>query len=887
MNSIEFSEAFLVLTGNPPFPWQRALYDRLSRGDFPDSCNLPTGLGKTNVIAIWLIGLLNYPNLIARRLIYIVNRRTVVDQTTTEVEKIRVNLQKLTSIPEDRRSLAISTLRGQFADNREWSADPSRPAVICGTVDMIGSRLLFSGYGVGYKVKPLHAGFLGQDTLLVHDEAHLEPAFQDLLLAIQAEQKRCGDFRKLRVIELTATSRGGAKSFPNEEEGAANEQDAVVQMRIGAKKAIMLHETSDEKKKLADMIVELALTHKDSQKAILVFVRKVDDVGKIVTKLEKENQQVQQLTGTLRGLERDRMADPRRPDGCPIFARFLPPPKLNAPEAERWKLDPKPGTVFLVCTSAGEVGVNISADHLVCDLTTFESMAQRFGRVNRFGTCPDTRIDIVHPAEFGDDDYAKARQLTLTLLKNLNGDGSPRALANLDEAERKVAFAPPPTILPVSDILFDAWALTTIRDKLPGRPPVEAYLHGIQDDKELDTQFAWRKEVAIMKLSEEATAVEIEEREDWLSDYLDEYPLKPHELLTERTNRALNALKELSATHVNVAAWKIDADETVHLTTIGGLVDGGSGPLIGRTVVLPPEVGGLTKRGMLRGQEPFSAEIKYDVADDFPNRTTRPRVRFIWTADAEEPWALIGAGPDFTDQPDDRGRLRNMRRLPPLPLSADDDRITKQFCAYLGPHVVQDGAETWSRQASKDQPLALHLADVEQCASAMVARLFPHDEPIKTAVALAARWHDLGKNRAVWQQSIGNRPPQPPLAKSANPMRFRELQGYRHEFGSLLDILDKNKGWYAELARHSDEIQDLVLHLIAAHHGFARPHFPVDNAFDPNYTEDTCQQLAVEVVQRFARLQRKYGRWGLAYLESLLRAADWHASANPSCEEKP
>src|SRR5262249_12042779 len=161
----------------------------------PASCNLPTGLGKTSVIAVWLIALANGAA-VPRRLVYVVNRRTVVDQTTIEVEKYRDNLRAAglfdtmaakcdASLKADDSPLATSTPRGQSADNREWCADPSRPAVICGTVDMIGSRLLFSGYGVGMKSRPLHAGFLGQDSLLVHDEAHLEPAFQDLLLAIE------------------------------------------------------------------------------------------------------------------------------------------------------------------------------------------------------------------------------------------------------------------------------------------------------------------------------------------------------------------------------------------------------------------------------------------------------------------------------------------------------------------------------------------------------------------------------------------------------------------------------------------------------------------------------------------------------------------------------
>jgi len=74
----------------------------------------------------------------------------------------------------------------------------------------------------------------------------------------------------------------------------------------------------------------------------------------------------------------------------------------------------------------------------------------------------------------------------------------------------------------------------------------------------------------------------------------------------------------------------------------------------------------------------------------------------------------------------------------------------------------------------------------------------------------------------------------------------------------------------------------LVLHLIAVHHGRGRPHFPSEEAYDPEATDEMNSTVAGQVPQRFARLQRQYGRWGLAYLESLLRAADWYASANPS-----
>jgi len=183
-----FDDSFRSITDNAPFPWQRALYDRFisDRADnIPTTCNLPTGLGKTMVMAIWLIARARHPDKVPTRLIYVVDRRTVVDQATDLARKLRDNCKQALGIEPP----AISTLRGQLADNREWSRDPSRPAIIIGTVDLIGSALLFSGYRSSSKRRPLEAGLLGQDALLVLDEAHLSKPFEKLLGSIEQFQQ--------------------------------------------------------------------------------------------------------------------------------------------------------------------------------------------------------------------------------------------------------------------------------------------------------------------------------------------------------------------------------------------------------------------------------------------------------------------------------------------------------------------------------------------------------------------------------------------------------------------------------------------------------------------------------------------------------------------------
>jgi CRISPR-associated endonuclease/helicase Cas3 len=863
-NDLTFPALFQSLTGNVPFPWQHELFRRLSLGEFPEACDIPTGLGKTAIIPIWLIALANRSPRVPRRLIYVVNRRTVVDQATMEAERMRERLtkpgfdnpspeieqarvhlaQSLLGLAADPSSepLAISTLRGQFADNREWSADPSRPAIIVGTVDMIGSRLLFGGYGIGFKTKPLHAGFLGQDAVLVHDEAHLETAFQRLIEAIRDEQTKepapMGEGVRLKLMALTATLRGvDALGSPSPDTIGLTRNDrsnSVVAARIYAKKALHLHEYDDEKK-LADLLAERALSHKESGRAVLVFARTVEVVDKVVEKLRiaiRNEQQVEALTGTMRGKERDELIEKEG------FLRFLPGAEAGN------------DTVYLVCTSAGECGINMSADHLICDLSTFESMAQRLGRVNRFGERDDTRIDVFHPKAFDEkDDFESRLRKTLDLLRSLRGDGSPDALSKLDRAERLAAFEPEPVFLPTSDILFDMWTLTSLREKLPGRPPLEPYLHGRPKVERPQTQVAWRDEVDFIV----GTLAELYKPADLLEDY----PLKPHELLRDRSDRVFKHIASLAAKHAESPAWLLNDDGSVERLTLEKLADKNKKDRIhGRTILLPPSVGGL-ERGLLNG----SAVTANDVADDWGGKDEPRRVRL--RGNVVTP---IG--------------MRLIRTIDTKPTTDEDeaqDEDQRFWRWFIRPRLADDDMSKSTRAPVEWRD---HTKDVTRNAERIVRNL-PLPETLKEAIILAAEFHDLGKRRRVWQLSIGNSDPRRCLAKSGSRMIPIELTPYRHEFGSLVDALHE-----PAIDDLDDDQKDLVLHLIMTHHGLGRPHIPADLAFDlelkEGVTADDISAIAAEVPRRFARLQKRYGRWGLAYLESLLRAADYEASANPS-----
>jgi CRISPR-associated endonuclease/helicase Cas3 len=160
----------------------------------------------------------------------------------------------------------------------------------------------------------------------------------------------------------------------------------------------------------------------------------------------------------------------------------------------------------------------------------------------------------------------------------------------------------------------------------------------------------------------------------------------------------------------------------------------------------------------------------------------------------------IDTNPDAgeAEPAEDGPPARRYRRYYVRPRSADDD----------GSKTAQEPV-TWDNHTNQVTANAKRIA--------VALRLSPE---LQEAIQLAALFHDLGKKRIVWQRSIGNPNPTNWLAKSGGKMKPRELTSYRHEFGSLLEVLDKSE---FKALEGKPELRDLVLHLIAVHHGRGRP----------------------------------------------------------------
>ena len=906
MSPRDFSQEFEALTGYAPFLWQKRLFNEwMTDSKLPSAIDIPTGLGKTNVMAIWLLACAAHAKL-PRRLVYVVDRRAVVDQATKIAEDLRDNLSEKVasalSLEVNPPNLPISTLRGGFAGDREWLNNPVSPAIIVGTIDMIGSRLLFEGYGVSRWMRPIHAGLLGVDSLVVLDESHLCPAFESLLRQVSSHQPHRHVVTSsedvynppFRMMSLSATGRG----LNNEESvfrlQASDFDDQTVKQRVSANKRLKVHELYDQKKQLEAMTsraIELA-TSEDSVRIVVfcnlrkdaVAIKKKIDLG--IKKARKEIHSFEADSELLVGERR-------------VWERA----KLENWLIRRGYLDEGGervnGSSFLIATSAGEVGVDLDADHMVCDLVTYERMVQRLGRVNRRGNREYSIVDVfaLQPTAKGRSKHtqsdSKAHENRLRPLKLLpidadgHHDASPDALTAL-KADQSVAVkdatSPTPLYPPLNRPVLDAWAMTSLETHT-GRPEVNPWLRGWEDDDAPRTEVVWRKYLPTMnregsveidpKIVGEffrAAPLELVERLEAETSHVSDWLKKRISQINKREDSEARPFKESDVvaialnrrneyqTHVsfqNLAEYSRPLKEMT--PRIKRERDRFFNQLEGTLLIVDSRLCGLCD-GMLDE----SSSDRVWTLDDRESSDGD-------TSDAKSHIESLAFRIERVPLHDEQGELdstapdTNWRLLQTFETAFDDENVaTEGIAVYVKPG---DSTNESSRSIlSKPQSLIDHAHQTAIKAKELATQLKLPSEEID-AIEIAARWHDNGKAAHRWQTAMKAPSCGRPYAKTRGGGNVRLLDGYRHEFGSLIQ---------AERENFPVEIRDLVLHLIAAHHGRARPVISASGCDEgpPSVLNSSAGEAAI----RFARLQKKYGHWGLAWREAILRIADHIAS---------
>lgn len=889
-----FDEQFHALTGFRPMRWQHRLHaDYFAKGVLPSAVDIPTGLGKTAVIALWLIALQAGAKL-PRRLIYVVDRRAVVDQATAFVERLRERLVSDEYLP-------VSTLRGQHADNREWLDDPSLPAIIVGTVDMIGSRLLFEGYGISRKMRPYQAGLLGADTLVMLDEAHLVPPFERLLESIEIGPGHFGPvdeadrelIPQLHLLSLSATGRQRpGEVFRLEERDIEGETEGakVTRKRLQAPKSLRIieHNGTDKElpEKLARVVWEELAQNGNRAGRFLVFCNSRDHAERVAQLLGKQ----------IRGFRKERkndghaldIADPELFIGARrVYERQAAERKLAELGflADSDRDDPR--VRFLVATSAGEVGVDLDADHMACDLVAWERMVQRLGRVNRRGD-GQAQIAVIDAGPGISKLVERAHRQVRTLLETLppsseqTVDVSPEAIRTLrcradEELKEAIADAstPPPLCPALTRPLLDAWSMTTLKTHT-GRPEVAPWLRGWVD-QDPQTTVVWRAHFPVPSHVPEDSL----SRRRWhkaAEDYFEAAP--PH--ITEK----------LETESYRVAEWLLARTKTLRKSIAAGDKPGMDVPtdempiaflltsasdydthhtlqsieklnknrlqreLAGKTLIVHRSLGGLSPGGTLDQKSDQPPDWLGDHDQDWSEAERSTDRRTI-------KWSVIRLNGTQTHEPESHWH----KRYEFVIKQNEDGEAVSRLEIYK---LRQDAANEEDRSVGPDQGLSEHQSCAADHARKIGERLNLPGHWTKLLV-LAARLHDEGKRAERWQNAFNAPSDGRPYAKTQGPVNLQLLDGYRHEFGSLFHA-ERDP----EFQALSDEDKDLVLHLIAAHHGNARPTIATRGCDEA--PPSALKTRAQEVTLRFARLQRRWGPWSLAWWEALLRAADQKAS---------
>lgn len=455
-------------------------------------------------------------------------------------------------------------------------------------------------------------------------------------------------------------------------------------------------------------------------------------------------------------------------------------------------------------------------------------------------------------------------------------DASPAALRQLSENARSdaalhkrisEATTPEPLRPAFNRALVDAWSMTSLKVHT-GRPDVWPWLRGWVDEVP-QTTIVWRTHLPLRGGGMVAPGnTDIE-------DFFEAAPLHESEKLEtenyrvaswlqQRASRLLTFKRRAEGAEVYEMSLKSGTIAVLALSSSGECVgrytlvelaqerrgrdrDAFHDALVGKVLVVDARVAGLND-GLLDAE----CDDPIETADDTED----------WSRQAQFRVRHITSPPQ---QQDDEWRFEDT-----FDLSRSDEGLPVE--QLIVEHFRDTAQKEDARSVSRPQALSTHQewarSEMVRIASSLgLSGVEAH------ALTVAAALHDEGKKAPRWQRAFRAERSglAGPLAKTRGPINQVILGGYRHESGSLHHVEEN-----AEFLALPDDWRELVLHLIAAHHGQARPVIETQGCDDgpPSLLEARARDVAL----RFGRLQKRWGPWGLAWWEALLRAADQQAS---------
>ena len=531
----DFDDYFRAVHGYEPYPWQSRLTRQVLEGDgWPDVVALPTGVGKTAVLDTAIFALAVKPDTSPRRIVFVIDRRIVVDQvyeraktinhridTATEGVLAEMNnrLKRLTCAE---KPLGVSALRGgRIPMDAEWAVRPEQPWVMVSTVDQFGSCLLFRGYGPSQRKRPILAGLAGNDCLVILDEVHLSQAFAATLRDISSEGEvpRIRAFnsarlkaRRFKIVEMSATpmNRGGERFGLQDSD--LEQSPRLRQIAQAPKRAKLVTITGNRPphESIPKKVLELLKKElSEDERSLGVIVNRVRTARETHRLLQQHGYEAHLVTGRMRPIDKEEVLE--RISSC------VDPDRDS-------RLDQR---TVVVATQAIEVGADFSFDTLISEAAPIDSLCQRLGRLDRRGSlaargngparCWILGVASEMKPNRPDPVYRDAVRHAWQGLQSLADDGEVDVGPDTDLVARlsDVCDHPRDAQAPKSEAPLllathvEAWSQTNPEPLAD--PPIAEFLHGKDSQREPDVSVVWRR--------------------DWSKEALDLVPLRPAEFL--------------------------------------------------------------------------------------------------------------------------------------------------------------------------------------------------------------------------------------------------------------------------------------------------------------------------------------------------------------------